>query len=135
MNSPNLDQLHVSTLNGVGTQISSKLSKIGIYTIQDLLFHLPLRYIDRTQISPIGTLKADQEVAIEGEIIGSEVIYGRRRSLLCRLEDITGAINLRFFHFVNIFQKSDVIYDLVWEVGSVGKRTKVLSNFNDIKCK
>ena len=105
MNSPNLDQLHVSTLNGVGAQISSKLSKIGIYTIQDLVFHLPLRYIDRTQISPIGTLKADQEVAIEGEIIGSEVIYGRRRSLLCRLEDITGAINLRFFHFNSSLQR------------------------------
>ena len=105
MNSPNLDQLHVSTLNGVGAQISSKLSKIGIYTIQDLVFHLPLRYIDRTQISPIGTLKADQEVAIEGEIIGYEVIYGRRRSLLCRLEDTTGAINLRFFHFNSSLQR------------------------------
>lgn len=105
MNSPNLDQLHVSTLNGVGAQISSKLSKLGIYTIQDLVFHLPLRYIDRTQISPIGTLETDQEVVIEGEIIGSEVIYGRRRSLLCRLEDITGAINLRFFHFNSSLQR------------------------------
>jgi len=105
MNSPNLDQLHVSTLNGVGAQISSKLSKLGIYTIQDLVFHLPLRYIDRTQISPIGTLETDQEVVIEGEIIGSEVIYGRRRSLLCRLEDITGTISLRFFHFNSSLQR------------------------------
>ena len=105
MNSPNLDQLHVSTLNGVGAQISSKLSKLGIYTIQDLVFHLPLRYIDRTQISPIGTLQTDQEVVIEGEITGSEVTYGRRRSLLCRLEDITGTINLRFFHFNSSLQR------------------------------
>lgn len=104
MNSPNLDQLHVSTLNGVGAQISSKLSKLGIYTIQDLVFHLPLRYIDRTQISPIGTLQTNQEVVIEGEIIGSEVVYGRRRSLLCRLEDRTGSIGLRFFHFNNSLQ-------------------------------
>ena len=105
MNSPNLDQLHVSTLNGVGAQISSKLSKLGIYTIQDLVFHLPLRYIDRTQISPIGTLQTDQEVVIEGEITGSEVTYGRRRSLLCRLEDITGTISLRFFHFNSSLQR------------------------------
>ena len=104
MNSPNLDQLHVSTLNGVGAQISSKLSKLGIYTVQDLVFHLPLRYIDRTQISPIGTLQTNQEVVIEGEIIGSEVVYGRRRSLLCRLEDRTGSIGLRFFHFNNSLQ-------------------------------
>jgi ATP-dependent DNA helicase RecG len=106
MNSPNLDQLHVSTLNGVGAQISSKLSKLGIYTIQDLVFHLPLRYIDRTQISPIGTLQTDQEVVIEGEITGSEVTYGRRRSLLCRLEDITGTISLRFFHFNSSLQRT-----------------------------
>ena len=104
MNSPNLDQLHVSTLNGVGAQISSKLSKLGIYTVQDLVFHLPLRYIDRTQIPPIGTLQTNQEVVIEGEIIGSEVVYGRRRSLLCRLEDRTGSIGLRFFHFNNSLQ-------------------------------
>jgi ATP-dependent DNA helicase RecG len=104
MNSPNLDQLHVSTLNGVGAQISSKLSKLGIYTVQDLVFHLPLRYIDRTQISPIGTLQTNQEVVIEGEIIGSEVVYGRRRSLLCRLEDRTGSIGLRFFHINNSHQ-------------------------------
>ena len=104
MNSPNLDQLHVSTLNGVGAKISSKLSKLGIYTVQDLVFHLPLRYIDRTQISPIGTLQTNQEVVIEGEIIGSEVVYGRRRSLLCRLEDRTGSIGLRFFHFNNSLQ-------------------------------
>jgi ATP-dependent DNA helicase RecG len=105
MNSPNLDQLHVSTLNGVGAQISSKLSKLGIYTIQDLVFHLPHRYIDRTEISPIGTLETDQEVVIEGVITESEVIYGRRRSLLCRLEDITGSVSLRFFHFNSSLQR------------------------------
>jgi len=99
MNSQDLDKTSVSTLKGVGVQISLKLSKLGIETIQDLLFHLPMRYMDRTRISPIGGAQLNTEIVIEGEIRGCEIVFGRRRSLLCRLQDNTGIISLRFFHF------------------------------------
>ena len=104
MNSQTLDQIAVAALNGVGAQLSSKLSKLGIVTIQDLLFHLPVRYIDRTQISPIGKVQSNTEVVIEGEIVGCDIVFGRRRSLLCRLQDKTGTISLRFFHFNSSIQ-------------------------------
>ena len=94
-----LDKRSVGTLHGVGPQLAAKLKKLGLYSIQDLLFHLPLRYIDRTQITPIGGIQPMTEVVIEGEVRASDVVFGRRRSLVCRFQDHTGVVTLRFFHF------------------------------------
>jgi ATP-dependent DNA helicase RecG len=94
-----LDRRSVGTLHGVGPQLAAKLKKLGLYSIQDLLFHLPLRYIDRTQITPIGGIQPMTEVVIEGEVRASDVVFGRRRSLVCRFQDHTGVVTLRFFHF------------------------------------
>ena len=49
----NLARIAVSTLKGVGPSMASKLEKVGLHTLQDLLFHLPLRYEDRTRITTI----------------------------------------------------------------------------------
>jgi ATP-dependent DNA helicase RecG len=79
--------------------VAEKLSRLGIHSLQDLMFHLPLRYQDRTSIRPIGSLRPGMETTIRGEVLLSEVKYGRRRMLLARLADGTGFITLRFFHF------------------------------------
>ncbi|MHB0775081.1 ATP-dependent DNA helicase RecG [Halomonas sp. WWR20] len=89
----------VSALTGVGEALTAKLARLHIASIADLLFHLPLRYQDRTRITPIGTLRAGHEAVIEGEISAADVIKGRRRSLLVRLKDDSGILSLRFFHF------------------------------------
>lgn len=94
-----LDRISITSLHGVGPQLAIKLKKLGLYSLQDLLFHLPLRYIDRTQITPIGGIQPMTEVVIEGEIRASDVVFGRRRSLVCRIQDATGVVTLRFFHF------------------------------------
>ncbi|MDG1813934.1 MAG: ATP-dependent DNA helicase RecG [Porticoccaceae bacterium] len=99
MSETSLDRRSVGSLHGVGPQLATKLKKLGLYSIQDLLFHLPLRYIDRTQITPIGGIQPMTEVVIEGEVRASDVVFGRRRSLVCRLQDHTGIVTLRFFHF------------------------------------
>lgn len=96
---PSLAQVDVTALKGVGGQLAEKLAKIHIHSIQDLLFHLPLRYMDRTRVTPIGGVQPMASVVIEGEIRASDVVFGRRRSLMCRLQDGTGVISLRFFHF------------------------------------
>lgn len=67
--------------------------------MQDLLFHLPLRYQDRTRITPIGALRPGAGAVIEGEVQLTQVRYARKRTLLSQLHDGTGAITLRFFHF------------------------------------
>ncbi|MFY0639754.1 MAG: ATP-dependent DNA helicase RecG [Bermanella sp.] len=89
----------VTELKNVGDKLAQKLAKLGIHCVQDLLFHLPLRYQDRTRIAPIGSLSPNVDVVIEGEIMLADVVFGKRRSLAVRLQDGTGTITLRFYHF------------------------------------
>lgn len=94
----------VTSLKGVGAALASRLENLGIATVQDLLFHLPLRYEDRTQVVPMGALQAGQRAVIEGDIQLSEVVFRGRRQLLCRIADGSGGLLLRFFHFSNAQQ-------------------------------
>lgn len=94
-----LASIEVSALKGVGPALAKKLDKLGISSVQDVLFHLPFRYEDRTRVTPIGAVKAGASFVLEGEIVACDVAFGRRRSLLAYLQDNTGKIGLRFFHF------------------------------------
>jgi ATP-dependent DNA helicase RecG len=88
-----------TALAGVGPRLSERLARLGVHTVADVLCLLPLRYEDRTQVRPLGSLKPGERALVEGRIELAEVAFRRRRSLLCRLADGTGAITLRFFHF------------------------------------
>jgi len=85
-------------LQGVGKQIAKHLARLKIYSVQDLLFHLPLRYQDRTQIALIHELIPGHEAVIEGVIKSALALQRGRTKLLCELADDTGVIHLRFFH-------------------------------------
>jgi ATP-dependent DNA helicase RecG len=86
-------------LKGVGPRLAEKLAALHIHSVQDLLFHLPLRYQDRTRITAIARAFPGQDVMLEGEILDSRIEFGRRRSLVCRISDASGMLTLRFFHF------------------------------------
>jgi len=96
---PPLDERPVTSLRGVGPALAAALERLGLRTVQDLLFHLPLRYEDRTRVVPIGTLRAGDRAVIEGVLQLAEVVFRRRRALLCRIADGSGSLTLRFFHF------------------------------------
>ncbi len=93
----------VASLKGVGPKVKEKLARLGIENKQQMLFHLPLRYEDRTRITPIGSLQPGQRALIEADILHSAVNFraqGRsRRVLMVKLEDGTGFLALRFFNF------------------------------------
>jgi ATP-dependent DNA helicase RecG len=89
----------VTALRGVGPALAESLARLGLRTVQDVLFHLPLRYEDRTRVVPIGSLRNGDRAVIEGEIQLAEVVFRRRRTLLVRIADGTGYVTLRFFHF------------------------------------
>jgi len=89
----------VQALSGVGPRVAEKLERLGLSTVEDLAFHLPLRYQDRTHATPMGSARPGDEIVVVGVIDHSGVVYGRRRSLLTRVSDGTGALTVRLFHF------------------------------------
>jgi len=89
----------VTRLKGVGPKAAERLQKLGIHSAQDILFHLPIRYQDRTSVIAIGSVRPGMQVVVEGEVDHSEIRFGRRRSLLVHISDGTGSLILRFFHF------------------------------------
>ncbi len=79
--------------------MAEKLEKIGLNTVQDLLFHLPLRYEDRTRIWPIANAMPGQHLTIQGEVLNSSISFGKRRMLTVKISDHSGSATLRFFNF------------------------------------
>ena len=94
-----LAQTSVTELKGVGAKAAEKLAKLAIVSVQDLLFHLPHRYEDRTRIYPISDLQPHLHTSIQGEVMSCDIQFGRKRMLVLRLSDGTGTVTLRFFHF------------------------------------
>jgi ATP-dependent DNA helicase RecG len=89
----------LTDLNGVGPALAKKLERLDLVRIEDLLFLLPLRYEDRTQLVRIGALQVGVKCLISGEVLLAETVYRGRRNLLVRISDGSGQITLRFFHF------------------------------------
>ncbi len=97
-------------LTGVGPKLAQCLANHGIRTLQDLLFHLPRQYQDRTRITPIASLSPGDYGLVVGRISASHIQYGKRRSLICTLSDDSGSIQLRLFHFSNA-QRAQLVND------------------------
>lgn len=89
----------LTQLKGVGPKLAEKLTRLNLFTLQDILFHLPHRYQDRTRIASIANLTPGSEITTEGVIQSSRIVFGRRRSLICQINDHSGLLTLRFFHF------------------------------------
>jgi ATP-dependent DNA helicase RecG len=89
----------LTVLKGVGPALTKKLEKLGLHRVEDLLFLLPLRYEDRTQLVKIGALVAGARCLVSGEVLLAETAYRGRRNLLVRVSDGSGQLTLRFFHF------------------------------------
>lgn len=96
----------VTTLKGIGPQLAEKLARLHIHNVQDVLFHLPHRYEDRTKITPIGSARPNQFAVVVGQIELAQVVYGRRRSLLVQFSDGTGAMIMRLFYFSKAQEKA-----------------------------
>jgi len=93
--------------------MAERLLKLGILTVQDMLFHLPLRYEDRTSLYAINELSLHSHVSVEATIETSQITFGKRRMLVCQINDGTGRLTLRFFNFTaaqkNAFSAGKII--------------------------
>ncbi|PLT26814.1 ATP-dependent DNA helicase RecG [Pseudoalteromonas sp. MelDa3] len=113
MSKPSLNQYPITELKGVGPKMAERLLKLGILTVQDMLFHLPLRYEDRTRLYAINELALHSHVSVEATIETSQITFGKRRMLVCQINDGTGRLTLRFFNFTaaqkNAFSAGKII--------------------------
>jgi len=94
-----LNDIPITQLKGVGNKLAETLQKLDLFTVQDLLFHLPFRYEDRTRITPLSQIRAGQHALFEVVVKGSRVVHGRRRSLEVHVRDESGQVAFRFYHF------------------------------------
>lgn len=88
----------VSALKGVAGRLTERLAQLDIHTIQDLLFHLPSRYQNRSHRVAIGALRPGDEATVRGEVLLVQPLGGKRRALGVRIGDGTGSLQLRFFN-------------------------------------
>lgn len=89
----------VSILPGIGQTTADKLSKLNINLVQDLLLHLPMKYHDKTRITPIKDLVVGSNALIQGVITKVNIVYAKKRMLNIFIEDGTGYLQIRLFHF------------------------------------
>ena len=102
----------VIVISGLGKKTSDRLNQIGIYSLENLLFHLPIRYQDKTQITPLSAAKIGDEILVELIIDRLEEAPTRQRQLLCYLSDNNNQkLLIRFFHF-NQYQKQAFVITL-----------------------
>ena len=92
-------QWNITRLAGVGPALAERLERLSLQRVENLLFLLPLRYEDRTELIRPGALSAGMRCLTSGKVLLAETVYRGRRSLLVRIGDGSGQITLRFFHF------------------------------------
>jgi len=105
--------LLVSTIKGVGEKLSSTLSRLGIKTIEDLLFHFPVGYQDRTTLKKIAELEPNQDFVVQAVIEKVSQTFVPRKMLLVKVKDSTGHLYLRFFYYFpglrNVFKEGALL--------------------------
>ncbi len=90
----------VTSLSGVGPAVAAKLAKLDIHTLFDLLYHLPFRYEDRSQIRHISTLQPGETVTVIGklETLKNQFTGGGRLIQKGVLTDASGSLDIVWFN-------------------------------------
>ena len=88
----------VHQLQGVGNAAAALLEKLNIFNTDDLLFHLPRDYEDRSTIIPMNQLSVGHSYLLEGIVKGVDFPPGKRKSMAVLLDDDFGKVTLRFYH-------------------------------------
>ncbi|MCH7314142.1 ATP-dependent DNA helicase RecG [Acinetobacter sp. ANC 3882] len=88
----------VQQLQGVGAAAATLLEKLHIFSTDDLLFHLPRDYEDRSTIIPMNQLIVGRSYLLEGEVRSVDFPPGKKKSLAALVQDDFGKVTLRFYH-------------------------------------
>lgn len=105
----------VHQIQGVGSASAALLEKLNILTTDDLLFHLPRDYEDRSTIIAMNQLTVGRSYLLEGVVQSVDHPPGKRQSLAILLQDDFGKVTLRFYH----------IYKALTDRAQIGNRLRI----------
>ncbi len=109
----------LTALPGIGPTTAARLQALGLYRVEDLLFHLPSRYQDRRFLTALASLQAGMETAVLAEVVAMERLPGRRPQWRFSLRDGTGSLAVRFFHLTPYQRQQWRIGRRFWCFGEV----------------
>ena len=95
----------VDRLPGIGPKRVTALQNAGVYTVGDLLYYFPRRYLDRSTVTPIKRLKPDAEVTVVAKVIQFTVQKGRRSRFVLVVGDGTGFLQCVWFSRLTYWYK------------------------------
>jgi len=99
--------------------VRERLARLGIFRLADLMLHLPLRYEDETTLVAIADAVSGASVQIEGAVVETKIEFRPRRQLVCRIEDASGTLTMRFFNFYPSQQRALTIGTRVRAIGEI----------------
>lgn len=88
----------IKEIKGLGSATAVLLEKLNIFNTDDLLFHLPRDYEDRSTIIPMNQIQVGRSYLLEGRVKSIDFPAGKRKSMAVLIEDDFGRITLRFYH-------------------------------------
>ena len=98
----------IISLHGVGSKSQARLNQLGIYSLEDFFYHLPIRYQDKTKFHSLDNSQVAAEVLIEGEIFKIEESFSTNKHLIVFIRnDSKHELILRFFH-LSYYQKKQL---------------------------
>ena len=103
--SRNPAEVAVTYMKGVGPKKAEILSRVGIETIEDLLYYLPRRYLDRSNLQSIATLQFGTEVTVVGKIVMQGLLRARKKFYEIVIQDDTGHLPLLWFNGIKYIEK------------------------------
>ncbi len=89
----------VIVLKGVGEKLQERFARRKLFTLNDLLFHLPVRYLDKTRVQPLAAVRINDSALVRGALLSCKTHYARRPVMTCQISDGSAVLTLRFFHF------------------------------------
>ena len=96
----------IQFVKGIGPKRAALLKRVDIETVEDLLYYFPRRYIDRSNLIPIGQLKPDEFATVIGRVYSVETVSGRRKRLIVLVGDGTGFMNCVWFQALQYMKKA-----------------------------
>ena len=89
----------LTELPGIGPATLQNLNALGVTSLEDLCFHLPYAYQDRSSITNLADITEGEERVVSGQIVSVQTMYKPKKMMVVKIKDESGFLNLRFFYF------------------------------------